>query len=418
MENISLNLFSLACYTYIIANLICAAVRWFHMCPPYDKDEDYFYPARRQLTFVLAASLLQIPYVFLPADEGTWVYIRCMTPVFYSLGCSMLFIRYFLRIRLGKNWKTRMMFYLPMSYIMGLLLTVTTGKSHYLAIHARWLYAAAFIGSILLMIPYMLASNWLRRRINDFHEQNYSNPSQFPYRLAEKVLYVPIIWMIVIAAISISGDRTLKMVCDYFCSVWIICILCLTLKPNRSMRSAPRMKDVITEDQYETAGLTDDKETEIGAEEPVLSFGPDVVGCQGETEETLDEQKDDGISSKGKDRKDICCQNTEETVRQEVLAIISRRYQEPDLKRTDVISEVGYRRKKLAGAYITRLSFYKLVNAFRLWNLEIYMSEHPNIGTEAAAIHNGFKDRWALHNARKRVADFDYRLIRDFLPEK
>ena len=45
------NFYSLACYTYILSGVICAIVRWFHMCRPFDQRSDYFYPARRQVTF-------------------------------------------------------------------------------------------------------------------------------------------------------------------------------------------------------------------------------------------------------------------------------------------------------------------------------------------------------------------------------
>ena len=46
--------YSLACYTYILSGMICGVVRWFHMCHPFDKwGGDFFYPARRQMTFFL-----------------------------------------------------------------------------------------------------------------------------------------------------------------------------------------------------------------------------------------------------------------------------------------------------------------------------------------------------------------------------
>lgn len=37
--------YSLACYTVILSGTFCAIVRWFHMCHPFDKKGDYFYPA-------------------------------------------------------------------------------------------------------------------------------------------------------------------------------------------------------------------------------------------------------------------------------------------------------------------------------------------------------------------------------------
>lgn len=63
--------YSLACYTFILSCTFCAIVRWCHMCHPFDKQGDYFYPARRQMTFFYAATALQLPYVLCPADPGT-----------------------------------------------------------------------------------------------------------------------------------------------------------------------------------------------------------------------------------------------------------------------------------------------------------------------------------------------------------
>lgn len=47
--------YALACFTYIIVGITCGIIRWCHMCHPYDKQADFFYPARRQVTFYFAA---------------------------------------------------------------------------------------------------------------------------------------------------------------------------------------------------------------------------------------------------------------------------------------------------------------------------------------------------------------------------
>ncbi|HBH21647.1 MAG TPA: hypothetical protein DDX33_06830, partial [Rikenellaceae bacterium] len=66
-----------ACLVFIVTGVICAALRWFHMCRPYDKEEKYFYPARK---FVAAAylvmSFLQIPYFLFPSDAAVMKYIE------------------------------------------------------------------------------------------------------------------------------------------------------------------------------------------------------------------------------------------------------------------------------------------------------------------------------------------------------
>lgn len=56
--------YALACFTYIIVGITCGIIRWCHMCHPYDKQADFFYPARRQVTFYFAATVLQFPYIY------------------------------------------------------------------------------------------------------------------------------------------------------------------------------------------------------------------------------------------------------------------------------------------------------------------------------------------------------------------
>lgn len=87
--------YSLACYTVILSGTFCAIVRWFHMCHPFDKKGDYFYPARRQMTFFYAATALQLPYVLCPANPGTWFFARSFGILYYPVCFAMLFHRYF-----------------------------------------------------------------------------------------------------------------------------------------------------------------------------------------------------------------------------------------------------------------------------------------------------------------------------------
>ena len=86
--------YSLACYTVILSGTFCAIVRWCHMCHPFDKQGDYFYPARRQMTFFYAATALQLPYVLCPADSGTWFFARSFGILYYPVCFAMLYHRY------------------------------------------------------------------------------------------------------------------------------------------------------------------------------------------------------------------------------------------------------------------------------------------------------------------------------------
>ena len=52
-----------------------------------------------------------------------------------------------------------------------------------------------------------------------------------------------------------------------------------------------------------------------------------------------------------------------ESVKNEVLTIVSRRYLEPSLKRIEVVRDVSSMNHTLAGTFITQVGFYRLVNA-------------------------------------------------------
>ena len=96
--NLTLPIFySDVCLIFIVTGIICAVVRWFHMCRPYDQEADYYYPARRQVTFFCAAVILQLPYFLCPMSEAAWQYVRIFSIIFYPCCFSMLFQRYFHR---------------------------------------------------------------------------------------------------------------------------------------------------------------------------------------------------------------------------------------------------------------------------------------------------------------------------------
>lgn len=92
-----------------------------------------------------------------------------------------------------------------------------------------------------------------------------------------------------------------------------------------------------------------------------------------------------------------------ESVKNEVLTIVSRRYLEPSLKRIEVVRDVSSMNHTLAGTFITQVGFYRLVNAFRIRHYERLMASDSsaNIGQEAAAELCGFKNRWGTHQCQK-----------------
>lgn len=74
-----------ACLIYILSSVICGVIRWFHMCHPYDRNADYFYPGRKQALFFYSALLLQLPYLLWPDSPDTWTYVRVFGMLYYPV---------------------------------------------------------------------------------------------------------------------------------------------------------------------------------------------------------------------------------------------------------------------------------------------------------------------------------------------
>lgn len=121
-----------ACLVFIVTGIICAALRWFHMCRPYNREENYFYPARKEvaLTYLLL-SLIQIPYFLAPSDEAVIKYIGLAGILYYPMCFSALFGIYFGDQRLDKL-KNRYYITGTLLVIIAVLLIIIFGKGYWI----------------------------------------------------------------------------------------------------------------------------------------------------------------------------------------------------------------------------------------------------------------------------------------------
>lgn len=58
---------------YVMAGLLIAAIRWFHMCRPYNRYPDYYYPGRKATTVSYLSTIFLLPYLFFPESNGAWL---------------------------------------------------------------------------------------------------------------------------------------------------------------------------------------------------------------------------------------------------------------------------------------------------------------------------------------------------------
>lgn len=347
------------------------------MCHPYDKQEDYFYPARRQISFFCGAIILQLPYVLDPYNTTIWEYIRVFYILYYPMAFSMIYGRYFRRKRLNHNWSTRLLFFIPITVIIGLFVSVMVCPDNIKGIIHSWAFYGIIITmGVILFISYNIAFLWIKKQIDTFHEQNYSNVEDFPFHFARQVTYMPLIWIILGWSVSITGSRDLKVITDIVMSLWMIAFVCKILYPQRMLRD----EDI----EQELVKIAIKRKNLI--EEDTDSYN--------KSENNI-EQKDEDNQEK---------HVSAETVEHELMTIINQRYAEPDLKRTDILSDLTPYKRQIADNIISRVGFYQLVNLFRLKYFDIRMLQDPHIDKEMTAIVCGFKDYTSLCHTRKRIS--------------
>lgn len=417
------NFYSLACYTYILSGVICAVVRWFHMCRPFDQRGDYFYPARRQVTFFYAATALQLPYMLCPGDPGSWFFARSFGILYYPVCFALLYHRFFQMRHLWSKKLSIAYFCSPFLLLGALFVIVVFHQNDLLLPYKRLWECIMVCVSILLTYRLVKECRWVAKKVESYHTQNFSNESDFPFTFAKNMLYLPAVWLIVMWALFLLDNQMVKAFIDLIIAAWHVLFLCRILHPSRpvsSKRSIDDMKTIEDENMERILQENELLEKVVEATDNLILEEPcteDEAGVTDENNETDEANERQLIERNGENTRQRIEKEKWESVKNEVLTIVSRRYLEPSLKRIEVIRDVSAMNHTLAGTFITQVGFYRLVNAFRVRHYERLMESDStsNLGQEIAAEMCGFKNRWGLANARKRLKDFDYELIERYM---
>lgn len=365
-----------ACFLLMITSIICAMVRWAHMCRPYGENGDYFYPARKQLTFFYAGVVLQFPYFLAPSDEGVWCYIHLLGMVYYPMCLSLLYSRYFHGRRLSGR-KSIVFFGVPMLVLAALLLLLSTGRGPWIASQYGWMQYAVCALSVAMTCQLARVMNAIYRSIREFHLQNYSAEEDFPYRFAEKMILLPLICIVMVWCIFVTGSRELKLVIDVVMSAWSVAVLCMVLHPQRLGKPA---------EQEEQLQLIEEEE-QLHADECT-----DADLCSTEAAETIENNEPSTAADTDNDE-----------VVQAVLAVILRKYKEQHLLKSDVLAEIDKGMMAPASRFMARVGYYNLINMFRLRHAQLYIEAHPSTKLSEVALQSGFLSASAFSKAKKNI---------------
>lgn len=297
----NIQLYAYACLIFIITGVVCGIVRWNHMCRPFNENGDFHYPARRLVSFFYIAIALEFPYVLSPTTPDYWTYVKIFGIIFYPVCMTTLFSSYFFRKRLRDSILLKTYLFSAFALLLSLLAIALTMGGHVLTDAGTPLMAAMGGFSLLFSTLSVHITNQLKRTIDKFNTDNYSNVEDFPYRFAQLVLYLPLCWIALMWAVFVSDSRWCKLAVDLITSAAMIYMLCIILHPQQLFTNKQE-PDPANDGSKDTA--TTDSPSEI-----------DAIG-------------------------------------NEVLSIILRRYREPHLQKSEVLSEIPKGKVNAASKYI------------------------------------------------------------------
>ena len=375
------SLYSAGGLVFIVTGLIGAYVRWNHMCRPFDENPDYFYPARREVSVFYALLLLTFPYAMAPMDPSVLLYTRCFCVLFYPVCFAVLISKYFQLRKRQRRHPAAWYAYIcsPFAILSAMLIQVITGRCGWMLEHQNTVLSA--VGALSLLLTCVTAAVLLnlKRETDRFNMENYSNDEDFPYRFALRIIYLPVLWLALMWVIFVTGNRWIIFAADIATSCFMVYFLCLILHPQRVLRPA--------EINSELRILEEEKNLDIL-----------TIDTEGATEEEITEEEEDDTPM--------------DVIREEVLAVVLRRFREPHLLKTEVLMELGNGKMNRASKFISSIGYYKLVNMFRLEYASLYKDAHPSAKQEEIAIESGFVSRTAYYKAKRDVGEIDRQLTK------
>lgn len=223
----------MAATAYVVTSLIIAAVRWFHMCRPFDRNPDYYYPGRKVCTAVCLCAVLVIPYILFPDNKAAWLIAKT-----YFLPLELFFIgimlfSYFGSVMHWRKW-IRPAFFLGLSSV----LLIMSGPVIFVLIRGVVSKSTVGYGIIYVLGALMTAFCFfaiavILRWAREADDSDYSNPSDFPVVFARKMVFMTLITIGFCWAAVASDDRIALGVLNVAMSLISLALLVFALHPQR-----------------------------------------------------------------------------------------------------------------------------------------------------------------------------------------
>ena len=355
-------LYGLTAAVYVTTCLVVAAVRWFHMCRPYNRNPQYYYPGRPFLTGVWLSSLTLLPYVLNPESPDAWFVAR-----FYFLPVTLyhftlILFSYFGNVMQWKQWRwPEIIAGVPVVLILlaAVVLAIVPGTqiggtrlASYVLYILGLLITAVCISTIAMV--YVWASR--------FDPDDYSNPSDFPVARARKWLAMMIPNLVLCWVGALLDNQGVLAVIMLIIAAFCVVTVITSLHPNRNHP----------------------------VEEIEAASGVSVEGAP------------EGVHQ-GYIRS--LSQHRQAEIMAAIVTVVEEQqaFLDPHLTLQDVADRCGYSRTYIAGLVKGELGgFNAYVNRLRLAYVDDYQKRHPDAPLREAIKAAGFGSRSRYYDAKAR----------------
>ncbi|MBQ2222092.1 MAG: helix-turn-helix transcriptional regulator [Bacteroidales bacterium] len=334
------------------------------MCRPYDRNPQYYYPARPFMVASHLNALILSPVVFAPDCADSFFLARLYFLPVALLHFTMMLFSYFGSVMQWKRWHKTV-------WIVSIPIVVALLAAFCVAVWpGDWMDQGKMplVGDIvsyglgLVMTVGSMAAIWMVQKWTALQDEDeFSNKADFPVRQAR-------LWTMVIALNllfcwtgALSGSQIVLSVVMLLLALIGVLVLISALHPHRTKR----MEMVV-----ETAE----------SDSPEESIAPVVRG----------------LSVKR---------------RKEILAAIRAVVEEQNgcldahLTLQDVADRSGYNRSYVSTIIKEEFGgFFVYVNHLRLAHVEAYLQQHASATLQEAVLESGFNSRQAYYSVKKKIS--------------
>ena len=348
--------YGLSAMFYLATCWMFVAVRCFHTCQTPKERRSYLWPDRElQITIYLMANIL-IPYIVNPASEEAWLLEKSYFPCTYFFYCGALLLCFFGSVKQWHRWKTAVWIaaFITVCGMMPLVIHAWIPDG-LLTDNGVRIWSKVVVAISIIMMGYSGMAMWkVWQWMSGSHNENYSNPDDFPTDYAQLVWLAPVLFIPLVWPAYLLDSPMLMAIMNVLLAISNVILLLIVLPPWRRVTLMPEsIEDVPQEDSSDE--LVAERTNRIAAE-------------------------------------------IEQFVKTE------RAYLDPHLKLEHVVDHCSYSRSYVSKVFQDRFNgFSDYVNGLRLEHYETYMKQYPLSTIDTAAQESGFTSSRAYYRAKERL---------------